>query len=330
MAVANYKIKGAHCGLSGHVSQSTQKQNFYAMIDRRNNKIEMLRKHGMLKHKPERHPLKAEKTPRREDLEKFDFSIPTGRKELKDFDRWSYPEVDFGLMGKFQSQKHKYEAFSDTQKEYIEKMKEKALADKNQQEELERLAAEIATTANMPSARSSAREDRSARPLESGRSSSRSEVELDLHSQPIKDFRILGVVQPEVLAKFRAERAQEYLRTYNDESGHPLDPPLAKRLKHKKVFHAGGATSVLSSSGVVPEDENYVRIGDRSGKKAWGPFEPTLSPKRLAQSTKKSTAALTKLMNQLDITESDIKKSEQRLKKLYPDANVTPIKRSAR
>ena len=329
MAVANHKIKGAHCGLSGHVSHSTQTQNFHSMIERRVNKIEVMRKHGTLKHKAQRHPLRAEKTPRRDDLEKFDFSIPTGRKELKDFHRWDYPEVDFGLMGKFQTQKHKYDAFADTQKDYIEKMKSKAVAEKAQKEELERVAKEIAVAANIPSARGSAREDMSGRPQESARSSARSDVSLDLHGQPIRDFRILGSVQPEVLAKFRAERAQEYLQQYGAER-HPLDPPPMRTVRHKASFHAGGTTTVLSSSGVVAEDENYVKIGDRLGKKQWGPLQPTLSPKRAAAQSKKTTAALTKLINQLDATESDIRKSEARLKKLNPDSNVTPIKRSAR
>ncbi len=317
MAVANHKIKGAHCGLSGHVSHSTQTQNFHSMVHRRVNRVEVMRKHGTLPVKAERHPLRAERTPRREDLERFDFSIPTGRKELKDFHRWDYPEVDFGLMGKFQTQKHKYEAFAGTQKELIEKMKQKAAAEKAQKEELERLAQEVAENANMPSARGSARGDMSARQPESGRSSARSnkDFELDLHGQPIKDFRILGTVQPEVLAQFRAERAQKYLREYSEEKGHPLDPPSMKSIRHKTGFLAGGTTKILSDNGVIPEDPEYVKIGDRAGKKVWGAFQPSASPKK--DRTKKATAALTKLMNQLDVTESDIKRSEDRLKKLY-------------
>jgi len=78
---------------------------------------------------------------------------------------------------------------------------------------------------------------------------------------------------------------------------------------------AGGSTGVLSSSGVEEMDPNYVKIGDRSGTKKWG--APDLSPtKKEAARTKKATAALTKLMNQLDSTENDIRRSEERLKKL--------------
>ena len=53
-------------------------------------------------------------------------------------------------MGKFQTQKHKYDAFAGTQKELIEKMKQKVAAEKAQKEELERLAQEVAQNANMP------------------------------------------------------------------------------------------------------------------------------------------------------------------------------------
>ena len=81
MAVANYKIKGAHCGLSGQVSQYTEAK-LYAMIDRRNNKIEMPK--AWYAEAQTRTTSTEQRRRLVEDLEKFDFSIPTGRKELKD------------------------------------------------------------------------------------------------------------------------------------------------------------------------------------------------------------------------------------------------------
>jgi hypothetical protein len=61
---------------------------------------------GELQGKRARNPLNAEKSPRL-DFHGFDVNPPPGREEK---DRWVYPESDWGLMAKFQSQKPIYEA----------------------------------------------------------------------------------------------------------------------------------------------------------------------------------------------------------------------------
>lgn len=306
MAVANHKIKGAHAGLSGHVSYTTQQHNFWGMVDRRNNKIEVMRKHGTLPVKASRNPMRAEKTPRR-DYGHFDFSVPTGRKELKDFDRWNYPETDFGLMGKFNTQKDKYDLYKGTQKEYIEKMKAKVAYEKEMEEKLKREAEEIAERANMPSARPTPREEtpRTSR-------SARDPYELDLHKQKIADFRLLGQVEPLVLEKYRAERAQQFLSTYNEEVSNPLDPPHMRRTKHKQPFLPSGTTSVLEEGVPPPLDPDFQPVGGRTGKKIRGGF----SPVQLRGGDKTKTAAFNHLVGQLDTAEKDIMKAEARLQAL--------------
>lgn len=308
MAVANHKIKGAHAGLSGHVSYTAQQHNFWGMIDRRNNRIEVMRKHGTLPTKQVRNPMRAEKTPRRDDHGHFDFSIPTGRKELKDFHRWDYPESDFGLMGKFATQKDKYELFKGTQKEYIEKMKAKAAYEKELEEQLRREAEEIAERANMPSARSSAREEETPRSARTARDP----YELDMHKEKIANFRLLGQVEPRVLEKYRAERAKEFLRTYHEEQSNPLDPPRRRKEKNKKPFLPSGTTDVLDDGVPPPLEPDFQPIGGRTGKKVRGGFSPT----QRRGGDKSKTAALNHLVGQLDTAERDILKAEARLEAL--------------
>jgi hypothetical protein len=103
---------------------------FYKMVQNRAERIEAARNHGALEYKPSRNPMRAEKTPRPKDYRCFDFSIPTGRKDLKEWERWEYPEIDMGLMGKFKSQQHTYESFISQHNDYKRKLAEKQIEDK--------------------------------------------------------------------------------------------------------------------------------------------------------------------------------------------------------
>jgi hypothetical protein len=317
--IANYKIKGAHAGLSGHVSYTTQQHNFWGMVDRRNNKIDVMRKTGTLPARQTRNPLRAEKTPRRDDLAHFDSSIPTGRKELKAFERWDYPEVDFGLMGKFRSQQDRYEAFHGTQKEYIEKLKAKHDMEKAMVEEARRKEAEeIAAQANMPSARDYPSARSTAR--DSARGTGRKdELELDLHSEKIADFKLLGQVEPQVLERYRAERAQKYLLTYHEKESNPLDPPRMRKTKHPRAFLPNGVAHTLEDTGAPPPlEDGYKRVGDHH-KKVYGKFKgsPRKGEKSMIRSPDKAkTAALNHLLGALDTAEKDIARTEARLESL--------------
>ena len=88
--------------LSGHVCFDNQQAKFYQHSEERANRINCARKNGTLKHKPSRNPLRAEATPR-VDYKGFDYTPPPAA--VVEVDRWVYPESDWGLMQKFDSQK---------------------------------------------------------------------------------------------------------------------------------------------------------------------------------------------------------------------------------
>ena len=129
---------------SGHVTYSAQQMAFYQMCQRRGERVEAKRNHGVLEYKKSRNPLRAEKTPRGKDYKCFDFSIPEGRKDLKDWERWEYPEMDFGLMGKFNTQKHIYQNYINKHEDYKRKLLEFEESTAIQQTELKKLAEDAA------------------------------------------------------------------------------------------------------------------------------------------------------------------------------------------
>jgi len=234
MDVNPHKIRAASCEMSGHVSYTAQQIAFFGMVDKRINRQRALRNAGMIVPKVARNPMAAEKTPRNENAHSFDYSIPTGRKDLKDWHKWNYPDIDFGLAGKFVTQKETYANFVGTLDDY----KNNVAAAERQREE-ERLAAaagpktqreETARSGGRESARLSAREEeecaqRTARPVEGG-----------LNSHSIKTFKVLGGPHPEVLDKWRAQRAAEYIKSLKA----PLDPPPKKKMVHPRTMLPAG------------------------------------------------------------------------------------------
>jgi hypothetical protein len=75
-------------------------------------RITKLHEAGMIERKPERNPLNAEKSPR-VNFNGFDFNPPKPREEKP---RWVYPESDWGLMAKFNSQKQIYSAIYERER----------------------------------------------------------------------------------------------------------------------------------------------------------------------------------------------------------------------
>ena len=109
---------------SGHVTFTAQQMAFYSMAQRRAERTEAARNAGVLEYKASRNPMRAEKTPRGSEYKCFDFGIPDGPKDLKEWERWKYPEWDLGLMGKFRSQKSVYEEYMRKHFEYTRKLEE--------------------------------------------------------------------------------------------------------------------------------------------------------------------------------------------------------------
>ena len=304
--MATQKISGAHCGLSGHVSYTNQQLNFYGMCDRRANRIEVQRKHGTLKSRKHRNPMAAQKTPRRADHGTFDFSIPTGRKDLKDWHRWEYPETDFGLMGKFQTQKEGYANFIGTLDDYkasIKRAEEEAI----QQAEEEAIIVREQEEARLAALRASQQTSRSNDDwgLSTGRSSAR-EVPFALEDEKITDLKVLGKVEPTVLDQWRAKRASKFLKSYN---GNPLDPPnIAKGpAHHNKNFYPSGSSHALSKDN-FGETEATLHF---SPKKVRGGL--TIRHKR---SPKDKMNDYTDVLQALDQTNAQIEMMERRVGKM--------------
>ena len=303
MADAEPKIfgKAASCQMSGHVSYTTQQLAFYGMVDRRIEKQAAMRKSGMIEVKNGRNPLRAERTPRREDYGHFDYSIPTGRKELKNtFDKWSYPETDNGLMGMFQSQKYKYENSANTLHEFKMKLESEERGKHHQaeasaeQQRREREAILAQRTAqNICTARSEILD-----PGPTPRTLARA-AEGNLSQQSITNFRILANDNPEVLEKWRAERAAKYLM----KTKKPLDPPHKRKLMHNKP---------MFPSGYFHDQEPDYADRNYSPPKAHHKVRGALVPhgKNKGEDIKTMKASLTDLLSSLDTTEKELERQK--------------------
>lgn len=301
--------KAAHCGMSGHVSYSTQQLAFYGMVDRRANKINVARKHGTLKYKADRNPMRAEKTPRKADNGCFDFSIPTGRKDLKDWHRWEYPDTDFGLMGKFNTQKERYSNYIGTLDDYKASVKRAEIERTAmlEMEARERAEAEAAKLAASKYRQQTARSEEQYSEREST-----AETPFGLDDEKISNLQILGTVQPEVLAQWRAKRASKWLKDY---PGNPLDNPLGTnkeyKVKHGVKFKPAGFSRVLDDDSrlYVPTD-----MGSSGGRKARGGLVPHHERNRSSPSDKLKGYA--DVLDALDQTNRQIRQLEGTVNKM--------------
>ena len=281
--------KAASCQMSGHVSYSAQQLAFYGMVDRRVNKQSAMRKAGILAQKPSRNPMKAEKTPRNPEYGHFDYSIPTGRKDLgkECYDRWHYPEVDHGLMGKFSSQTEKYRASDAKLEDYRAKME----ADQN--EKYEAAAERTFRNTHRETARQESYRDEPT-PI-----SARENLEGNLSSQSITNFRILAKENPEVLDKWRAERAAEFLAKTKS----PLDPPPRRTVKHNKAMLPAGTFHEE-----IPDYGDNKYAPPKPHPKVRGPLVP--HGKNQSRDIAAMKATLTDLLGSLDQNEKELKRQE--------------------
>lgn len=74
-----------------------------------------------MNHKKERNPLRAERSPRNQFIG-YNFSVP--EKKYKEPERWNYPATDWGLMSKFSSQQKIYDAIYRKEADYKDKFRE--------------------------------------------------------------------------------------------------------------------------------------------------------------------------------------------------------------
>jgi len=315
---------------------------FQTMLRRRHERIEAKRAHGVLEFKPYRNPLAAQKTPRKDYLHNFDFSVPEGPKDLKNWDRWQYPNSDFGLMGKFQSQREIYQKYMQKDEEYqraIAAMAEQAkqLDLQHQQEKLQ-MEQKPSARDNFPPTSARLHDNNNKNndnpPLGSARSSmtissigggsggedpathtsrgrsvnkaSDDVSVLPLLEQKISGMKNLGARHPEVLAKWRAQRAAEFVVTQK----HPLEPPTERELLERPFLPCGttvGNFGSKSSSGALqmtkPKKSNPSRNVNTMMMMSGG----------AEVNTGRMRESLGALMAELDKTENAIARTELKL-----------------
>ena len=292
---------------SGHVSYDSAQTQFHRMVQRRAERIEVARQYGLLEHKPSRNPLRAEKTPRGKEYKCFNFSIPEGPADLKAWDRWDYPTIDFGLMGKFRSQKHVYENYMGKHSDYQSKMadfRSKGPASPDKEQAPAGLWNE-ATGPRDASYDAFESEHRQQQQQQQQQRQLPPKLPLPTQREPeplgpfkISDFKMVAGINPEAIAKWRAKRAADFVTTQK----HPLDPPTARELAERPFVVSTVKAGALPSS-ESPTKPKVVKLHPPPNKYATPAVVDTA---RLQQS-------LGSLMSELRRTQDDISRSELKL-----------------
>ena len=280
---------------SGHITMTMSEVNFYNAIARKAERADFLRAHGFAKSEVGRNPILAQKTPRKDG--QFDNSVPEAPKQV---DRWHYPETDWGLMAKFRSQKPIYDKILSMEQEYKEKVQE--FNEKNI--DVEASSGTIASSRNVntiTTTRDSIDElksgrltERTSRTTTTSRKDSQLPYEPNkLYDQNISTFKVVGRTNPEILAKWRAKRAADFVLTQT----HPLEPPTSRILSDKLFKPAGVAPDVIVN-------KEFVKAKKRSHKPSTA-IEPV--------DTARLQEKLGSLMSALNQTQSEIERQELKI-----------------
>lgn len=258
---------------------------------------EMRRNHGMLNHRPYRNPVMAERTPRI-DYSGYDFSIPPA---LPETPKWKYPDVDWGLMEKFPSQKKYYDKLHAGQREYEEKLQNfKEMKEKlaRSEEKAEKTTAygnspPPTMTVSSPIVELPKFDQSLSSPKQGKNNDSQSRGKpKNFYEQPISSFKSLGKDHPEMLASWRAKRAANFLETKKDLTA---IPEMNVTVTHGKPFRPCGA------------DGEPVR-GDRPGSNGGGRSKSTKDIHN------NSLSNITQLERNLQRTQEEIKQQEMKIR----------------
>ena len=278
---------------SGHITMTMSEVNFYNAIARKAERADMLRAHGLAKTELGRNPILAQKTPRKD--RSFDNAVPEAPKQVE---RWHYPETDWGLMAKFRSQKQIYDKILSMEQEYKEKVQEfndKSINDKVNNETIasSRSVGSITARDSIDDIKSGRITERTATKAITSRVDSQLPYEPNqLYDHNISTFKVVGKTNPEILAKWRAKRAADFVLTQT----HPLEPPTSRMLSDKLFKPAGVAPDVLSSKD--------FKVKRRSTKSS-----TVVQPVDTARLQEK----LGSLMSALDQTQGEIEKQELKI-----------------
>lgn len=300
---------------SGHVCFDAAQSAFFQKVQNRAERIEAARTHGVLVYPPQRNPLRAEKTPRKKDHKCFNFSIPEGPKDLKAWDRWEYPTLDFGLMGKFRSQKHIYDNYMAKHSDYQNKK-----ADFIEQENAGRGLGSRGEGPGQGGAQGVALRRDQGGDGSNKRSAAYEAFENDAKNRlppklalpapqdavpehdpgatKISQFRMVGPINPEALAKWRAKRAADFVTKQK----HPLDPPTARELAERPFVVATVKTNPSLQPEELPEPGagKVTKIRAPVNKYAAAPEVDTA---RMQQSLGSLMAALARTEDEISRTE---------------------------
>ena len=275
---------------SGHITMTMSEVNFFNALARKAERADFLRNNGLMKQEVGRNPILAQKTPRKEKT--FDNTVPEA---IKLPERWHYPEIDWGLMAKFRSQKLIYDKLQSQENEYKEKLHE---SKENREAAMEFNNETINTSrgGNKISARDTNEEiiTENITNRELKTTSRKDDIQYQpnqLYEQKINDFRIVGKNNPEILAKWRAKRAADFVLTQN----HPLEPPTSRMLADRFFKPAGTAP------GEFVTKELKIKTKSKSSK--------IIEPIDTARLQEK----LGNLMSALDQTQSEIEKQELKI-----------------
>jgi len=97
--------------LSGHVVFDYQQSKSLSEFMEKSDKIQVLRNFGLLKHRPTRNAILGERTPRIESTNRIDYHPPITNEPLVK-SRWIEPQIDHGLLSKFDSQVDIYKRYN--------------------------------------------------------------------------------------------------------------------------------------------------------------------------------------------------------------------------
>lgn len=278
---------------SGHITMTMNEVNFYNAIARKAERADFLRAHGLSTTSVVgRNPILAQKTPRKDSS--FDNSVPNAPKSTE---RWHYPETDWGLMAKFRSQKHIYDKILSMEQEYKEKVLE--FNERNNDEKIgndikssARNVSSITITDSIDEIKSGRITERTPRVASSRKDSLLTYEPNQLFDHNISTFKVVGKSNPEILAKWRAKRAADFVLTQT----HPLEPPTSRILSDK----------LFKPAGVAPDSFANKEFAK---KKKGNTSSTVIGPVDTARLQEK----LGSLMSALNQTESEIERQELKI-----------------
>lgn len=234
--------------LTGHVTMTAEQSRAYMHGLERTAILNGKIKSGTITYKKTRNPLRAEPTPR-VDYKGFNYNPPPAPKVEE---RWIYPEQDWGLMLKFSSQKQIYQELEETAKRCDDRIAEF----RNRQQEP---ATGRQTAAGSMTQRESARTPKLDSPKESTEVTESARKFLDSVSgfetvpakssarqtedatKNIKALKILRAKNhPEIIEKYRAERAADFIRHQK----HAFDAPTHRDLPESGFKPGGGCVNM--------------------------------------------------------------------------------------